>query len=66
MSPILRFEQQVLASVRQLKLLNEQDRVLVAVSGGPDSVALLHLFCAWQSQLNLALHVIHLNHGLRG
>ncbi len=66
MSPILRFEQQVLASVRQQKLLNEQDRVLVAVSGGPDSVALLHLLCAWQSQLNLALHVIHMNHGLRG
>ena len=66
MSPILRFEQQVLARVRQQELLNEHDRVLVAVSGGPDSVALLHLLCAWQSQLNLVLHVIHMNHGLRG
>jgi len=66
MSPILRFEQQVLTSVRQKKLLNEHDRVLVAVSGGPDSVALLHVLCAWQSRLNLALRVIHVNHGLRG
>ncbi|MDA0738603.1 MAG: tRNA lysidine(34) synthetase TilS [Nitrospirae bacterium] len=63
---MVRFEQQVLARVRQGKLLNQQDRVLVAVSGGPDSVALLHLFCAWKTALNLSLLVVHVNHGLRG
>ena len=63
---MVRFEQQVLASVRQQGLLSERDRVLVAVSGGPDSMALLHIFCAWQAKLNLALYVIHIHHGLRG
>lgn len=63
---MVRFEQHVLARVRQVKLLNQQDRVLVAVSGGPDSVALLHLFCAWKTALNLSLLVVHFNHGLRG
>ncbi len=63
---MVRFEQQVLARVRQEGWLNQQDRVLVAVSGGPDSVALLHVFCAWKTVLNLSLLVVHLNHGLRG
>lgn len=63
---MVRFEQQVLANVRQQELLHQQDRVLVAVSGGPDSVALLHAFCAWKPALNLSLQVVHCNHGLRG
>ena len=40
--------------------------VLVAVSGGADSVALLRLFCAMRAAYSLALHVAHLDHGMRG
>lgn len=49
-------------------LLRENDHVVVGVSGGPDSMALLHLLhdanrsLGWQ----LRLHVAHLDHGLRG
>ena len=60
------FERQVLSKVCQRKLLKDQDRVIVSVSGGADSVALLHLFCSWRARLQLELLVIHLNHGLRG
>ncbi len=42
------------------------DRVLVAVSGGPDSVALLHLLVGWRQELGLELGVGHFDHGLRG
>ncbi len=63
---MVRFEQKVLANVRKQGLLQPQDRVLVAVSGGPDSVALLHLLCSWTSALNLSLQVVHCHHGLRG
>ena len=59
------FERQVFLKVCEHKLLKDQDRVIVSVSGGPDSVALLHLFCAWRARLKLDLLVIHLNHGLR-
>ncbi|MFQ5543546.1 MAG: tRNA lysidine(34) synthetase TilS, partial [Nitrospiria bacterium] len=38
---------------------------VVAVSGGPDSVCLLHLFKELPSPYALSLHVAHLNHGLR-
>jgi tRNA(Ile)-lysidine synthase len=41
-------------------------RLAVALSGGADSVALLHALAARRSQLGLVLHVAHLHHGLRG
>lgn len=41
------------------------DRVLIGVSGGPDSVALLHLLMAVGPQYDLDLAIAHLNHGLR-
>ena len=40
--------------------------VLVAVSGGIDSVALLHVLRALGDELGLALSIGHVNHGLRG
>ena len=48
-------------------LLEPGDRVLVAVSGGPDSVALLSWFCEYRSRdPGIVLGVIHVHHGLRG
>jgi tRNA(Ile)-lysidine synthase len=53
-------------NIRRHRLLNSGARVLLAVSGGLDSVVLLHamkaLAAAWHWHLNL----IHVNHGLRG
>ena len=42
------------------------DTVVVAVSGGADSVSLLDLLARLRLDLQLDLHVAHLNHGLRG
>lgn len=46
-------------------VLQEQDTIIVAVSGGPDSMCLLHLLCELKSRLNLTLVVAHVNHKLR-
>jgi tRNA(Ile)-lysidine synthase len=41
------------------------DRVLVAVSGGPDSVCLLHALHMLRRQFRITLEVFHFDHGLR-
>ncbi|MEP7190976.1 MAG: tRNA lysidine(34) synthetase TilS, partial [Roseiflexaceae bacterium] len=40
--------------------------VLVAVSGGPDSLCLLHVLTQLRDQLGITLHVAHLDHMIRG
>ncbi len=40
-------------------------RLIVGCSGGPDSTALLVGLCALQGDLDLSLHVVHVDHGLR-
>ncbi|MFQ3638947.1 MAG: tRNA lysidine(34) synthetase TilS [Chloracidobacterium sp.] len=40
--------------------------VVVAVSGGLDSMTLLHALSAWRGSAGNWLHVAHLDHGLRG
>lgn len=56
----------VIATVRRHGMLEARDRVIVAVSGGPDSTALLHLLLEMRATYDLALTVAHLDHGLRG
>jgi tRNA(Ile)-lysidine synthase len=56
----------VLAYARRERLFAAGDQVLVAVSGGPDSVALLHLLMRLGPLLGLELGVAHFDHGLRG
>jgi tRNA(Ile)-lysidine synthase len=56
----------VQASIRHHHMLTEGDVVLVGVSGGPDSVALLHSLTALAPEWSLRLVIAHLNHQLRG
>ena len=52
-------------TIKKFDLLRAGDTVVVAVSGGADSVALLHLLRGLQDEYALALHIAHLNHRLR-
>jgi len=46
-------------------LIDPGQSVLVALSGGPDSVALLHLLISLRDDLNLRLGAVHVNHRIR-
>ena len=48
------------------QMIESGDCVLVGVSGGPDSVALLRSLIELKRELNIELVVVHLNHGARG
>ncbi len=53
-------------TIAKYEIFNPGDRVVVGVSGGPDSLCLLHLLHRLQEELGITLHVAHLHHALRG
>lgn len=53
-------------TIEKYNMLSMNDIVVVAVSGGPDSMALLHLLYSLKSKYCLSIHAAHLNHMLRG
>ncbi len=53
-------------TIKKYSLLNAGDNVLVAVSGGPDSVCLLASLHALSSGLGISLRIAHLDHMFRG
>ncbi|MHC9544634.1 MAG: tRNA lysidine(34) synthetase TilS [Vulcanimicrobiota bacterium] len=60
------FYEKVLRTIRRFSMLQGHEKVIVAVSGGPDSAALLTFLAALRKKLSLRLFCIHVNHGLRG
>jgi len=57
---------QVSDTIARYHLVTPGHTVVVGVSGGPDSVCLLHLLWRLQDRYEIALHVAHLQHGIRG
>ena len=56
---------QVSTTMRRHSMVRPGDRVLIGLSGGPDSVALTHVLFELRARLGLSLALAHLNHGLR-
>ena len=52
-------------TIQKHQLLSVGDKVLIAVSGGADSLSLLHVLHKLQRELSLSLHIAHIHHGLR-
>ncbi|MDQ6734294.1 MAG: tRNA lysidine(34) synthetase TilS [Nitrospirota bacterium] len=62
-APLMR---RVAEAIKRQRLIERGDCIVVAVSGGPDSVALLSVLHGLAPSWNLALSVAHFNYGLRG
>ena len=60
------YEAKVLEFNNEYGLFSEKDCILAAVSGGADSVCLLHILNNLQQRIGFSLAVCHVNHGLRG
>lgn len=60
------FVEKVKKTIKKYRMLESGDRVIVGVSGGPDSMALLYALNQIKEKYNLVLKVAHLNHGFRG
>jgi tRNA(Ile)-lysidine synthase len=48
------------------KMLNDGEKIVVACSGGPDSLALLHILEGFRSEYNISIVAAHLDHMFRG
>jgi tRNA(Ile)-lysidine synthase len=56
----------VVHTIERHRMFTPGDRVAVAVSGGADSVCLLHVLLELAPRWNLTVSVVHVNHNLRG
>jgi tRNA(Ile)-lysidine synthase len=61
-----KIEQKVINVIKENKLIEANDRVLVALSGGPDSVFLLHFLNKFNRKFKITTGALHINHMLRG
>lgn len=59
-------EQKVLKFMDKKNLIEQSDKVLVALSGGPDSVFLLLLLNKFKKKYNITIGSVHVNHKIRG
>jgi tRNA(Ile)-lysidine synthase len=62
----IKLESKVIDFIQRYSLISPGEIVVVGVSGGGDSVCLLHVLAKCQKGLGIELHVAHLNHQLRG
>lgn len=62
----MNFLKKVIYTIDKYNMINKGDKVIVAVSGGPDSICLLDVLKEIKDQYNVELYAAHLNHCLRG
>ena len=58
-------KQKVLNTIKKYSLIENGDSVVIGVSGGPDSICLLHVLNNLKKELNFKIFVAHVNHMIR-
>ena len=59
-------KKKVIDFIKENSMIKNGDKVLVALSGGPDSVCLLHILSELRELLHIEVYAAHVNHCLRG
>jgi tRNA(Ile)-lysidine synthase len=65
MNAIKKTEQKIQKFIASEKLIEPGDKLLIAFSGGPDSVFALHFFSKYRKKYKIQLMAVHFNHNLR-
>lgn len=60
------FLENIKQTIQNYHMIEKGDRIVVGVSGGADSIALLAVFCALQKEYDINIEAVHIHHGLRG
>lgn len=60
------FKEKVHNNIKKHNLIKSGEIVIVGLSGGPDSLALIHVLSLLKEELKFSLHAVHVNHLLRG
>ncbi len=60
-------KEKVLETVKKYNLINDGDRIVCGVSGGPDSITMLNILKSFKQEkvFDFEIVVAHINHGLR-
>ena len=58
-------EKEVLTTIKKYNMINDGDKVVIGVSGGPDSITLLNVLNKFKEKLNIKIYVAHINHSIR-
>lgn len=52
--------------IKKYNLINTGDKIVLGVSGGPDSIAMLDILRQLKSEMEFEIYVVHINHSIRG
>ena len=58
-------KEKVIKTIKKYNLIDKGDKIVICVSGGPDSMCLLHILITLREEYNLELNVAHVNHMIR-
>ena len=58
-------KEDVLNTIKKYNLIETGDKIVIGVSGGPDSICLLHVLNELKEELNFEIFVAHINHMIR-
>lgn len=60
------FLAKVKTTIKKFGMIKPKHRILIGLSGGPDSICLLHVLNRLKQEFNIKIYAFHLNHKLRG
>ena len=58
--------EKALSTIKKYNLIEKGDKIVLGLSGGPDSVCLLHILNRLREVLDIEVYAAHLNHQIRG